>query len=89
MNAKYGPQPLDLLQTALRTFFHELQVKPGEHYRQFVVRFEALEEQNHGYFPANEGGQQGCKAGPEAWKLTETVSYGHWKKECPMKRSSA
>ena len=49
LDAKYGPQPLDLLQTALRTFFHELQVKPGEHCRQFVVRFEAarrkLEEQ--------------------------------------------
>ena len=49
LDAKYGPQPLDLMQTALRTFFHELQVKPGEHYRQFVVRFEAarrkLEEQ--------------------------------------------
>ncbi|CAE7240454.1 unnamed protein product [Symbiodinium sp. CCMP2592] len=47
---KYSPQPVDLLHTALKTFFYELQANPGESYRQFYVRFTSanrlLEEQD-------------------------------------------
>lgn len=41
LDEKYGPQQIDLLQDAMKTFFHELQVKNGEPFRQFLVRFEA------------------------------------------------
>ena len=49
LDDKYNPQPIDLLQSSLKTFFHELSVKPMETYRQFSARFAAaqrkLEEQ--------------------------------------------
>ena len=49
LDDKYNPQPVDLLQSSLKTFFHELSVKPMETYRQFFARFAAaqrkLEEQ--------------------------------------------
>lgn len=49
LDEKYGDQPIDLLQESMRTFFHELQVKPAESFRQFSARFYAarrrIEEQ--------------------------------------------
>ena len=36
LDDKYHPQPVDLLQSSLKTFFHELSVKPMETYRQFL-----------------------------------------------------
>ena len=50
LDEKYSPQPVDLLHTALKTFFYELQASAGESYRQFYVRFTSalrlLEEQD-------------------------------------------
>lgn len=43
LDEKYGPQQIDLLQEAMKRFFHELQVKNGESYRQFLVRFAQAE----------------------------------------------
>ena len=43
LDEKYGPQQIDLLQAAMKRFFHELQVKNGESYRQFLVRFAQAE----------------------------------------------
>ena len=37
LDEKYGPQQIDLLQEAMKRFFHELQVKNGESYRQFML----------------------------------------------------
>lgn len=49
LDEKYGPQPRDLMQLALKGFFYELQVKPAELYSQFLARFDSanrlLEEQ--------------------------------------------
>ena len=39
LDDKYGPQPVDLLNTARKTFFYELQINTGETLRQFHVRF--------------------------------------------------
>ena len=39
LDDKYSPQPIDLLQDCLKQFFHELQVKPNETFRQFSARF--------------------------------------------------
>lgn len=39
LDEKYGPQQIDLLQDALKGFFHELTVRPGESFRQFSARF--------------------------------------------------
>lgn len=41
LDAKYMPQPRDLLQAALRGFFYELSIKSGESYPQFFARFDA------------------------------------------------
>ena len=50
LDEKCSPQPVDLLHTALKTFFYELQASAGESYRQFHVRFTSalrlLEEQD-------------------------------------------
>jgi len=43
LDEKYGPQQIDLLQEAMKRFFHDLQVKNGESYRQFLVRFAQAE----------------------------------------------
>ena len=49
LDEKYGPQPVDLLHTALKTFFYELMIKPSETYQQLLARFATavrlLEEQ--------------------------------------------
>lgn len=41
LDEKFGPQPRDLLQLALRGFFYELQVKPSETFPQFLARFDS------------------------------------------------
>ena len=41
LDDKYLPQPRDLLQQALKGFFYELSIKPGESYQQFFARYEA------------------------------------------------
>eukprot|EP00435_Cladocopium_sp_Y103_P064391 s36_g26.t1 len=41
LDEKYGPQPRDLLQHALRNYLYDLQVKPGETYLQFMARHDA------------------------------------------------
>lgn len=41
LDEKYGPQQIDLLQEAMKTYFHELHVKNGESFRQFHVRYDA------------------------------------------------
>ena len=38
-DGKYGPWLVDLLHTALKTFFYELMIKPSEAYQEFVARF--------------------------------------------------
>lgn len=38
---KYGPQPRDLMQQALKGYFYELQVKQSESYTQFLARYDA------------------------------------------------
>ena len=43
LDDKYSPQPIDLLQDCLKQFFHELQVKPNETFRQFSARFSACQ----------------------------------------------
>ena len=40
LDEKYLPQPRDLLQEALRGFFYDLVIKPGETYQQFLTRFD-------------------------------------------------
>ena len=49
LDEKYGPQPVDLLNTAFKTFFYELHIHSGETYMQFHARFTSairlLEEQ--------------------------------------------
>ena len=40
LDEKYLPQTIDLLQESMKLFFQELQVKPGESYKQFLVRFD-------------------------------------------------
>ena len=40
LDEKYLPQTIDLLQEAMKLFFQELQIKNGETYKQFLVRFE-------------------------------------------------
>ena len=44
LDEKYGPQPTDLLCTALKEFFYELSVKQGEAFQQFQARFFAAEQ---------------------------------------------
>jgi hypothetical protein len=50
LDEKYLPQPRDLMQQALKGFFYELSIKPGETFQQFIARFDAalrkLKEQN-------------------------------------------
>ena len=41
LDDRFGPQPTDLLQKALKEFFYELQVKQGEPFQQFAARFYA------------------------------------------------
>lgn len=38
LDEKYGPQPRDLLQHALKNYLYDLQVKPFETYQQFMAR---------------------------------------------------
>lgn len=41
LDEKYLPQPRDLLQTALKGFFYDLSIKPGESFQQFLARYDA------------------------------------------------
>ena len=41
LDDKYGPQPHDLMQQALKGYFYELQVKQSESYTQFLARYDA------------------------------------------------
>lgn len=41
LDEKYLPQPRDLLQTALKGFFYDLSIKPGESFQQFLARYVA------------------------------------------------
>ena len=41
LDEKYGPQPRDLLQHAMKNFFYDLQVRPSETFTQFLARFAA------------------------------------------------
>ena len=41
LDEKYGPQPRDLLQHALKNYLYDLHVKPGETYLQFMARHDA------------------------------------------------
>lgn len=41
LDDKYGPQPRDLMQQALKGYFYDLQVKQSETYVQFLARYEA------------------------------------------------
>ena len=41
LDDKYGPQPRDLMQQALKGYFYELQVKQSESYTQFLARYDA------------------------------------------------
>ena len=40
LDDKYLPMQRDLLQSALKLFFYDLSVKPGENYAQFITRFD-------------------------------------------------
>ena len=74
LDEKYLPQPRDLMQQALKGFFYELSIKPGETFQQFIARFDAalrkLKEQNvtlpkevQGFFllPGSQGGAGECQ----------------------------
>eukprot|EP00435_Cladocopium_sp_Y103_P061837 s580_g23.t1 len=41
LDERYGMQDIDLMQTALKTYFYDLTIRNGELYRQFMVRHEA------------------------------------------------
>ena len=41
LDEKYLPQPRDLLQTALKGYFYELSIKPGESFQTFLARYDA------------------------------------------------
>lgn len=41
LDEKFLPQPRDLLHSALKNFFYDLVIKPGESYQQFLARFDA------------------------------------------------
>lgn len=41
LDEKYGPQPRDLLQHAMKNFFYDLQVRPSETFTQFLARYAA------------------------------------------------
>ena len=41
LDERYGMQDIDLMQTALKTYFYDLTIRNGETYRQFMVRYEA------------------------------------------------
>ena len=43
LDEKYLPQPRDLMQQALKGFFYELQIRPGETFQQFIARFDAAQ----------------------------------------------
>lgn len=45
LDDKYAPQPRDLLQTALKTYFYDLQVRPSETFTQFLARYAAADRQ--------------------------------------------
>lgn len=40
LDEKYMPQPRDLLQAALKGYFYDLSIKPGESFLQFVARYD-------------------------------------------------
>lgn len=40
LDEKYMPQPRDLLHSALKTYFYDMVVKPGEPYQQFLARLD-------------------------------------------------
>ena len=40
LDEKYLPQPRDLIQQALKGYFYELSVRPGETFQQFIARHE-------------------------------------------------
>ena len=41
LDEKYLPQPRDLIQQALKGYFYELSVRPGETFQQFIARHES------------------------------------------------
>ena len=41
LDEKYMPRPRDLLHVALKTYFYDMAVKPGEPYQQFLARLDA------------------------------------------------
>ena len=41
LDDKYLPQPRDLLHAALKGYFYDLSIKPGESYQQFLARYDA------------------------------------------------
>ena len=41
LDEKYQPQPRDLLHAALKGYFYDLAIRPGESYQQFLARYDA------------------------------------------------